>query len=53
MKEFDQLATFFITPFDKFCYVRCHLASEMWALHISDVCSTFLKTTSGEPLRHT
>jgi hypothetical protein len=51
MKESDQLATSFITLFGMFCYVRCRLASEMRALHTSDVCSTSSETTSGGPLR--
>jgi hypothetical protein len=53
MKESDHLATSFITPFGMFCYVTCHFASEMRALHTSDVCSTSSETTSGGLLRLT
>jgi hypothetical protein len=53
MKESDQLATSFITPFGMYCYVTCRSVSEMRALHTSNVCSTFLGIASSKPLRIT
>jgi hypothetical protein len=53
MKKSDQLVTSFITPLGCSAMWRCRLASEMRALHTSDVCSMSSETTSGRPLRHT
>ena len=51
MKEFDQLATSFITPLGSFCYVTMMFGLKMWGLHTSIACSSVLGTLSGEPLR--
>ena len=51
MKESDQLATSFITPFESFCYITMHFGLKMRGLHTSIVCSSVLGTSSGEPLR--
>jgi hypothetical protein len=53
MKESDQLATSFITPFGMYCYVTMPFGLRTRARHTSDVCSTSSKTTSGKPLRRT
>jgi hypothetical protein len=53
MKESDQLATSFITPFGMYCYVTMPFGSETRAQHTSNVCSTSSETTSDEPLRRT
>jgi hypothetical protein len=53
MKGSDQLMTSFITPLGMYCYVTMPFSLETLALHTSDVCSTFLGITSGEPLRLT
>jgi hypothetical protein len=46
MKESDHLVTSFITQFGTYCYVTQEP-------HTSDVCSEFLGTSSGEPLKRT
>jgi hypothetical protein len=46
MKESDQLATSFIMPFGMFCYVTMPFG-------LRNVCSTFSKIRSSEPLRLT
>ena len=51
MKESDQLATSFITPFGSFCYVTMPFSLKTRELHTSDVCSSVLETSSGEPIR--
>jgi hypothetical protein len=53
MKESDQLATSFITPFGMYCYVTMPFGLRTRARHTSDVCSTSSETTSGKPLRRT
>jgi hypothetical protein len=53
MKESDQLVTSFITPFGTYCYVTMPFGLKMWDSCTSDVCSEFLGTSLGEPLRHT
>ena len=46
MKESDQLATSFITPFGMYCYVTMPFGLRNAG---SDVCSTCLRIISGEP----
>jgi hypothetical protein len=41
MKESDQLATSFITPFGMYCTSRCRSASEMRARRTNGVCNVF------------
>jgi hypothetical protein len=53
MKESDQLATSFITPFGMFCYVTMPFGLRNAGANTSDVRSTFSEITSGEPLRLT
>jgi hypothetical protein len=50
MKESDQLATSFITPFGMFPYVTMPFGLEMRALRTSDVCNTFSGTTFASHL---
>jgi hypothetical protein len=53
MKEFDQLMTSFITPFGAYCYVIMPFGLRNVGLRINVVCSPFLGTSSGGPLRLT
>ena len=52
-KEFDQLATSFITPFGSFCYVTMSFGLKNTGLRISVVCSSVSVTSLGKPLRPT
>ena len=47
MKESDQLANSFITPFGMYCYVTMPFGLETPEPHTSGVCSTFSETISG------
>ena len=51
MKESDQLATSFITPFGSFCYVTMSFGLKNAGLHTNIACSNVLGASSGEPLR--
>jgi hypothetical protein len=53
MKEFDQLATSFITPSGCSATSRCRSASGMRVQRTNAACSMFSETTSGERLRRT
>ena len=53
MKESDQLATSFITPFGSFCYITMPFDLKMQELHSSDVNSSVSETSSVKPLRIT
>jgi hypothetical protein len=51
MKESDQLATSFITPFESFCYVTMPFGLKTRGLHTNDVCSSVLESSSVKPLK--
>jgi hypothetical protein len=51
IKEFDQLATSVVTLFGTYCYVTMPFGLENMGLRINAVCSPFLGTSSGGPLR--
>jgi hypothetical protein len=51
MKEFDQLTTSFITLFGTYCYVTKPFGLKTRELRVNVVCSPFLGTSSGRPLR--
>ena len=53
MKEFDQFAMSFITPFGSFCYITMPFDLKMLGLRISVVCSSILETSLDKPLRPT
>jgi hypothetical protein len=51
MKESDQLATSFATPFGAYCYITMPFGLKNAGATINVVCSPFLATSSGKPLR--
>jgi hypothetical protein len=53
MKKSDQLVTSFVTPFGTYCYVTMPFGLKNTGLHISVLCSPFLGTSLGGPLRLT
>jgi hypothetical protein len=53
MKESDQLATSFITPFGMFCYITMPFGLRNAVQRINGACSTFSKTISAGRSRHT
>jgi hypothetical protein len=53
MKESDQLMTSFVTPFGTYYYVTMPFGLKSAGLRISAVCSPFLGTSLGGPLRPT
>ena len=51
MKESDQLATSFITPFGSFCYVIMSFSLKNVGLRTNAACSSVLGISLGGPLR--